>query len=179
MRREVTLFGSGVVRVRDGVQGGEAAGIFQLPAQDFIHFLNRLQGEDLSEIGGLPQGPEGAWISRCVLTLELPGRERRSFSYGHYDRLPLNLSRILRIVEEIEAKVPDIKINDRLPDDFLARIGDLLRRADGALFRVVGYTSDGKGIRLEGQDAPLALYLTPEQVRHDFVALVQRDEPRK
>lgn len=177
MQRELTLFGSGVVRLRDGVLGGEAAGTFDLSPQEFFDFLQRLRGEDLSEVQHLSQGPQGDWISRCVLTLELPGKAQQTFFYGPYDRLHLNLARVLRIVDEIEAKVPDIKISDRLPEDFVPRLGDVLRRQDGALFRVVGFTSDGKGVRLEGTATPLALYLTPEELVHQFVALVERDKP--
>jgi hypothetical protein len=179
MQRELTLFGSGVVRLRDGVIGGEAAGTFELTAQELFDFLQRLRGEDLSEVQHLSQGPTGDWISRCVLTLQLPGKAQQNYFYGPYDRLPLNLSRVLRIVDEIEAKVPDLKISDRLPADFVARIGDVLRRQDGALFRVAGFTSDGKGVRLEGMAIPLALYLTPEELLHQFVALVERDKPMR
>lgn len=174
-RREVTLFGSGTIRLREGFLGAEAGGLFDLSKEELTGFLNRLGEEDLAEVVSPDRGPEGSWISRCVLTLQLPGRPRRELSYGQFDSLSLNLSRVVRIVEELGGKVPDLKQAGRLPDDFRARRGDVVRRDDGQLFRVVGFTSDGKGIELEGQDIPLALYLTPEQLRHDFVALVQRD----
>jgi len=174
-RREVTLFGSGTIRLRDGMIGAEATGLFNLAPLDFTGFLNRLLAEDLKETGLLDRGLDGAWISRCELTLELPNQPKRVYTYGQYASLPLNFSRLVRIVDELAAKVPDLKLSERLPDDFKAKRGDLVRRLDGALFRVVGYTSDGKGVELEAQDFPLALYLSPEQLRHDFVALVERD----
>jgi hypothetical protein len=174
-RREVTLFGSGTIRLREGVVGAEAGGLYDLKPDELTGYLNRMMEEDLSRVTSPDRGLDGAWISRCLLSLQLPGRPRGDYFYSQLDSLPLNLSRVLRVVEELAARVPDLKQAARLPDDFLPKRGDILKRQDGELFRVMGFTTDGKGIELEGQDIPLALYLTPEQVRHDFVALVRRN----
>lgn len=174
-RREVTLFANGTIRLREGVLGAEAGGLFDLKLEELAGYVNRLAEVDLSEVASPDRGPEGDWVSRCALSLTLADRPRRDFFFGEFDSLPLNLSRVVNVVKELGTKVPDLKAAGHLPEDFLARTGDLLQRQDGQVFRVVGYTSDGKGIELEGQDIPLALYLTPEQLRHDFVSVVRRD----
>jgi hypothetical protein len=89
--------------------------------------------------------------------------------------LALNLSRVVHIAEELADKVPVVKDRDELPVDYDPRPGDVLRRVgDGALFRVVNFTSDGKGIELEGIDLPLDVYVPKDQVRKHFTALVSR-----
>jgi hypothetical protein len=61
-----------------------------------------------------------------------------------------------------------------LPDGYRPRRGDVLRRVDETLFEVVGFTSDGKGVELQGVDQPLTLYLAPEDLHTLFTALVDR-----
>jgi hypothetical protein len=174
-RREITLFANGTVRLRDGQIGNESMGLAELGPDELQGFLNRLAGEDLSESRSPERGVEGAWIERCDLRLQLPGQPLRSYHFGHYDPLALNLSRVIHIVQELGEKVPAVKDKDELPADYDPRPGDVLKRVgDGALFRIVAFTGDSKGVELEGVDWPLVLYVPRDQVRQQFAALVSR-----
>jgi len=175
-RREMTLFANGTIRLRDGPIGNESMGLAELGPDELQSFLNRLAGEDLSESRSPERGVEGAWIERCELRLKLPAKPLQTYRFGHYDPLPLNLSRVVHIAEELVEKVPVVKEKDELPADYDPRPGDVLKRlGDGALFRVVAFTADGKGVELQGVDLPLELYVPKDQVRSHFTALVSRD----
>jgi len=174
-RREVTLFGNGTIRLRDGQIGNEWMGLTELGPDELQGFLNRLAGEDLSESRNPERGVEGAWIARCELRLQLPGKPLQTYRFGHYDPLPLNLSRVVRIAEELAEKVPAVKDKEELPADYEPRPGDVLKRVgDGALFRIVAFTGDGKGVELQGVDLPLEVYIPRDQIRQSFTALASR-----
>ncbi|HVR95974.1 MAG TPA: hypothetical protein VMW27_05125 [Thermoanaerobaculia bacterium] len=171
-RREVTLFGNGTVRLRDGVRGEELMGLAELDPGELEAYLNRFKQEDLSEVGRLPEGVEGAWVEQCMLTLSLPGGTTQVFRFGRYDSLPLSLSRVLRIMEDLTAEVEDLKGTEQLPVGYKPKPMDILKRQDGQLFRVLGFTSDKRGLELEGIDQPLTLYVLVEELRREFVAVV-------
>lgn len=173
-RREVTLFGNGTIRLRDGAPGEEQMGLAELDPGELEAFLNRLRQEDLSEVGRLPDGVEGTWVERCTLVLHLPGAEAQVFRFRRYDSLPLSLSRVLRIVEDLAAEVQHLEGEERLPVDYKPKPMDILKRRDGQLFRVLGFTSDKRGVELEGIDQPLTIYVHAEEIRREFVAVVER-----
>jgi len=50
----------------------------------------------------------------------------------------------------------------------------LKRVGDGALFRIVAFTGDGKGVELRGVDLPLEVYVPRDQIRQSFTALASR-----
>src|SRR5262245_27771787 len=175
-RREMTLFANGTIRLRDGLIGSEWMGLAELGPDELQGFLNRLAGENLSEVRDPEKGVEGAWVERCELHLSLPEQALRTYHFGHYDPLPLNLSRVVRIAEELGEKVQVIKEKGERPAGYEPRPGDVLRRiGDGALFRIVSFTSDSKGIELQGVDLPLTIYVPAGQVSQQFTALVSRD----
>jgi hypothetical protein len=174
-RREVTLFANGTIRLKDGLIDREWMGLVELGPNELQGYVNRLGGEDLSEEQNPEKGVEGAWIERCELRLQLPGHSLQKYRFGHYDPLPLNLSRVVHIAEELAGKVEVVKETEELPAGYEARLGDVLRRiGDGALFRIVAFTSDGKGIELEGVDLPLDVYAPKDQIPKLFTALVSR-----
>jgi hypothetical protein len=173
-RREVTLFANGTVRRREGERGRELMALAELGPDELAAFLRRMEEEDLSEVGTLDRGVEGDWVERCDLALALPGRAFRSFRYGRYDTLPLPLARLLRVIEDVAAKVVEPGAAERLPEGYEPRAGDVLRRLDGQLFEVVAETSDHKGIELWGVDQPFTLYIPRDKLRSEFVALVSR-----
>lgn len=175
-RREVTLFANGTIRLREGWIGDEWMGLTELGPDELQAYLNRLGGEDLSESPNPEKGVEGAWIERCDLRLQLAGKPLKTYHFGHYDPLPLNLSRVVRIAEELVEKVPVTKDKDELPAGYDPRPGDVLKRVgDGALFRIVAFTADNKGVELQGVDLPLEVYVPRDQIRQAFTALVSRD----
>ncbi len=175
-RREVTLFANGTVRLREGWIGNEWMGLTELGPDELQGFLNRLEGEDLSQSRNPEKGVEGAWIERCELRLQLEGKPLQTYRFGHYDPLPLNLSRVVRIAQELVEKVPITKDKDDLPAGYDPRPGDVVKRVgDGALFRVIAFTADGKGVELQGVDLPLQVYVPRDQIRNNFTELVSRD----
>jgi hypothetical protein len=173
-RREVTLFANGTIRLRDGKPGEELMGLAELGPAEYEAFVERLKGENLSEMGRLPSGIEGEWIERCMLALDLPGQAPRLLHFGHYDTLPLPLSRILLISQDLASKVTTLEGMERLPDDYEPHLFDVLRRVDGNLYRVDSFTVDGKGVELRGIYQPLTLYVQRDQFRMEFKALVSR-----
>lgn len=176
-RRETTLFANGTVRLRKGQIGNEKMGLAELAPDKLEGFVNRLAAEDLSEAKSPDKGPEGAWVERCELRLQLPGKDLQTYRFGQYDPLPLNLSHVVRIAQELEKKVTIIKEADDLPADYEPRPGDVLRHTgDGNRYRVVSFTSDNKGVELEGIDQPIELYIPKDQIRKKFTALLSREE---
>lgn len=177
-RREVTLFANGTIRLRDGVIRHEWMGLAELGPDEMTAYLNRLAGEDLSQDRSPERGVEGNWIERCELKLQLPGQPSQSYRFGHYDPLPLNLSRVLRIVKELEEKVQTLREAEgkqELPVGYEPQPGDVLKRlGDNALFRIVAFTGDGKGLELEGVDLPLQMFIPKDQLRQSFTVLVSR-----
>lgn len=176
-RRETTLFANGTIRLRKGQIGNDKMGLAELAPDKLQGFINRLAGEDLSESKSPDKGPEGAWIEHCELRLQLPGKDLQTFQFGQYDPLPLNLSHVVRIAQELEKKVLIVTEADDLPAGYEPRRGDVLRHAgDGNRFRIIDFTSDEKGIELEGIDQPIELYIPKDQIRKKFTALLSREE---
>jgi len=173
-RREVTLFASGTVRLRLGPPGHERMGLAELGPDRLDGAIHRLEEEDLSQIGDLPQTLTGAWIPHCALKLAIPGRPIQELRFGREDALPLALSRVVAVTESVAAEVTLIEGDQRLPEGYEPARFDRLRRADGVLFEVQSLTDDGKGVELRAVDQPLAMYIAKDQLRQLFVEL----EPR-
>jgi len=174
-RHEITLFGNGTVRVRDGLIKHEWMGLAEMGPDELQGFVNRLSEEDLTQSASPEKGVEGNWVERCELRLQLPGKGLKTFRFGHYDPLGLTLSRVVRIALELGEKVQVVKDADALPADYVPEVGDVLKRVgDGARFRIVAFTSDKKGIEFQGIDVPLAMYIPKDQVRQQFTILVSK-----
>jgi len=169
--RELTLFANGTVRIRDGERGKELMGLQELNPDELRGMVNRLREEDLSE-DRTEKGVQGDWIERCELHLEIPGQPLQVFRFGRYDAMPLHLSRVLRVADDLAAKVGDLRGKEALPPGYQPTPGDVLKRVDGQLFRVRAFTGDKKGVELQGVDAPLTLFVLIDQMRQEFVALV-------
>jgi hypothetical protein len=176
-RREITLFGNGTIRLREGELGREWVGLAELGPDEMQAYLNRLGEEDLSKMDRLPRGVEGRWVEKCDFNLHLAGQPARSFQFGRYDTLPLALSRVLRVAEDMAAEVEDLKGDEQLPVDYEPQRGDILKRFDGELFKVYGFTTDKRGLEMQGVKQPIILYVLREELRKEFVAVVER--PRK
>ena len=149
-------------------------GLAELNPDELQAFMNRLAAENLKEVGALPLGMEGTWVERCEMRIDLPDRKAQLFRFSHYDSLPLPLAHVLALMDELAAKVSDVKASEQLPHAYEPHLGDIVKRSDGMRFRIVGYTSDRKGVELSGVDQPIELYLRPEEVKQGFVALVER-----
>ena len=174
-RRETTLFANGTIRVRDGAIGNEQMGLSELGPDDLQAYVNRLSALDLSRDRSPEKGMQGAWVERCELRLQLPGQELQTWRFGQFDPLQLNLHQVVNIAKELGDKVEIVKEKNELPVDYRPQPGDVLKRAgDGALFRIVTFTLDKKGIELRGVDLPLEMYVVTDQLRQSFVELVSR-----
>jgi hypothetical protein len=51
------------------------------------------------------------------------------------------------------------------------KLGDVLKRIDGELYRVRGFTADKKAIELQGVTTPLTVFIARDALRREFVAL--------
>lgn len=173
--REVTLFQNGTVRLIDGPPGQEWMGLSELSPEELDGAMNRLAAEDLSETRRhMPSSVSGPYIERCELHLLLPGQKPQVFRFTHYDALPLNLSRVLQVAKDMEAKVEDLRGKEELPPDYVARRHDVLKRRDGQRFRIIRFTPDNKAVELQGLDEPLYIFVLREEMHKEFVALLSR-----
>ena len=174
--REITLFRNGTVRLFDGPPGEELMGLAELSPEELTGALNRLQGEDLSEARNLHKGIDGPFIEQCELHLLLPDRKPEVYHFGRYDALPLNLSRVLRIAEDLAAEVDDLKGVEELPVNYVPRQYDILKRRDNQRYKIIRFTADNNGVELQGIDQPIFLIVLREEMRKEFVALLSREK---
>ena len=172
--RQVTLFANGTVRLREGLGKEPRMRLGELGPVELEGYLRRLAAEDLSEVHDRQESAEGEWVERCTLRLALDGGSPRQLAFSRFDSLPLAVAALVRVADELAAQT---RVTSELPPGYRARVGDVLRRADGVLFEVAGFTSDGLGLELQGVDQPLVLYLRPEDVPAQFEALVSRRLP--
>jgi len=173
-RQEVTLFGSGTMRLRLRSEDNDQMRLAELDPEQVQAYIRRLEGEDLSEV---PEGREeilGAMVERCAIYLELPDREMQRFFYGHFDSLPLGLSRLNAIIDDMYQEAVDLAPEGGLPRNYFPEPGDILERTDGHRFEVVALTSDRRGVELSGLDDPLTIFVALDSLRQQFVALVER-----
>jgi hypothetical protein len=175
-RREVTLFGNGTVRLRDGLLGKEAMGLAELGPDELADLLRRLAAESVSADDRPPRGVSGEWVERCDLVLELPASKVQVIHFGRYDTLPLGLSHVVQIAQALGDRVKELEGADRLPVGYVARTGDVLKRANGNLYRVVRYTDDKKAVELEGIDQPFELFVPIAEMPNEFKVLVSREK---
>ncbi len=176
-RREVTLFERGTVRLVEGAPGKELSALRELGPDELDAFVRRLAQVDLSEVRRLSKGVEGEWVERCKLELALPGKPPRDFDFGRYDTLPLALAQLLRIADDLTTGLT-VRVAAELPAGYRPQRGDLLRRADGFVYRVAGFTMDNKAVELTGLDQPLTLYVLREELRREFVEYLGRGSGR-
>lgn len=173
-RQEVTLFGNGTLRLKTRFEEKDDMHLAEMPPEDVEAFLRRLEAEDLSEV---PEGREeilGPLVERCGLFLDLPGREQQRFFFGRYDSLPLGLSRLNSIVDDMFEQARALAPEGGLPRYYIPEPGDILLRVDGQQFRVVALTSDKRGVELSGVDQPLTIFVALEGLRELFISLVER-----
>lgn len=173
-RQEVTLFGSGTLRLRERSEDSDEMRLAELDPDEVQAYVRRLEAEDLSEV---PQGRDevlGAFVERCAIYLELPERPPQRYFFGRFDSLPLGLSRLNAIINDMYEEANDLAPEGGLPRYYIPEPGDVLERTDGRRFQVVALTSDRKGVELSGLDDPLTIFVAIEALREQFVGLVDR-----
>jgi hypothetical protein len=175
-RADVTLFANGTIRLREGDAPERDMRLGELPLEVLQTYVNRLEEIDLSETDAGPPDAELKWIGHCKIELGIGDGEPQVFQFGSIDSLPLALSRVITIVEELVVEVEERIPKGHLPRDYEPRSGDILVRADGARFKVIGYTTDKNGIELQGVDQPLTIYVQVEDMDEWFTELLSRQD---
>jgi hypothetical protein len=173
-RQEVTLFGNGTLRLKLRYEDKDEMHLAEMPPEDVEAFIRRLEAEDLSEVPENRDEVLGTFVERCGLFLDLPGRQRQQFFFARFDSLPLGLSRLNAIVEDLLSQAEALAPEGGLPPHYLPEPGDTLLRTDGQKFRVVALTSDKRGVELAGVDQPLTIFVALEDLRDQFNALLER-----
>jgi hypothetical protein len=171
---DLTLFANGTVRLRGRVAEREEMLLAELEPSELDGFVNRLLDVDLYEAQSLRSGITGEWISQCGLRLALPDREAEFYRYGRFDVLPHSLETIRQVLGELETLARVRAVHGELPKGYEPRLGDFVRRGDGELFEVVGFTSDGRGVELSGINQPITLYIARADFRSVFVSKEDR-----
>lgn len=173
---DVTLFANGTIRLREGEKPEETMRLAELPLDVLRDYVNRLEEIDLSETdAGLPD-TELRWIGRCEIEVGSGEGEPKVFQYGRLESTSLALSRVNGIVNELIVEAEERTPKGHLPRDYTPRAGDVLVRMDGSRFKVIAYTSDKKGIELQGIDQPLTIYVHVDDMDEWFIELVSRQE---
>jgi hypothetical protein len=171
---QLTLFANGTVRLRERVGEREDMLLAELERKEIDGFVARLLDVDLSEAASLRSGITGEWISQCGLALALPDQPAVFFRYGRFDVLPHALETVRAVLTEVEALARTRAVHGSLPKDYQPKPGDFVRRGDGELFEVVGFTADGKGVELNGINQPVTIYVALADFRSLFVAQENR-----
>ncbi|MEM7048080.1 MAG: hypothetical protein AAF604_00385 [Acidobacteriota bacterium] len=173
-RRDLTLFANGTVRLKAGPPGEERMGLGELDPEDLEDYRRKLSAIDLTatDVGG--KGPEGDQVELCRVALGLPEEPPFVATYRRFDSPSLALQRVVTILETLLDRVGPPRGEDRLPAGYEPRIGDVLRRVDGARFEVVSFTADGRGVELRGRDLPLIIYVEPAEMARLFEHLEER-----
>lgn len=172
---ELTLFGNGTVRLRESFESRRDMLLAELDPEEMEDFLVRLRAVDLDEVESVRDGVEGDWIDQCSIRLELQGRGEKFYRYTRYDTLPLGLKQLQGVLVDLEQLARTRAVHGGLPDDYEPTTGDFVRRRDGAVFEVIGFTSDNRGVELAGLDQPVTIYVSIDDFRQVFVTLEDGD----
>jgi len=170
--RDLVLFGNGTVRLREGPAGETRMTLGELGSPELEAYRRRRADVDFGAVEVMAVGPEGDWIEHCRLRLELDPEEPRELGYGRFDSGSLELEKLRRILSDLVEVARDDGRSAEIPARYEPRRGDLLERADGAVFEVLGFTSDGRGVELVSDDPPITMFVDRDQIRVEFRRLV-------
>ena len=174
VRSEMTLFGNGTLRLREGDVGAEEMRLSEIGPDIFEGYLRRLQQESLGNNLVPPKQVEGMWTEQCSLTVDVPEGPVGTTAFGALDSMSLPLSRVVSIARELLAlaRVEDYVAG--IPPGYVPERGDVLLHQNGSRYRVHGFTSDGLGLELQGIEQPLAIYVAIEALHEQFLAVEER-----
>ena len=169
---DVTLFGNGTLRLREGLHDRRNMLLLELDPVELEELLARLGELDLRDVDAFGGTLEGDWVGQCILKLELADRSPVEAAFHRLDTLSLRLQTAVNLGEELASRVRERAQFDRLPRGYQPRIGDFLRRPDGDIFEVMGFTSDDRGVEMAGLDQPIIIYVPVEELAALFLELV-------
>ena len=168
---DLTLFANGTVRLRGRVAEEETMLLAELERSEIDGFVARLRDIDLSEAESLRSGITGEWIAQCGLSLALQDEPRYFFRYGRFDILPHALEQVRVVLGELEELARTRARHGSLPEGYVPRPGDFVRRTDREIFEVMRFTADGGGVELRGIHQPVTIYVALADFRAVFIAL--------
>ncbi|RMH21244.1 MAG: hypothetical protein D6696_06255 [Acidobacteria bacterium] len=176
-RRDVTLFGNGTIRLRQGLKAEERMDLAELGPEELAGYLQELARRDptrtLGDVTIDLQGPTGLFVEQCELRLQLPGQPPEGYRFSRYDAGSLELRRLIRIAERLAARAEPDEAR-RLPAGYWPRIGDVLENVYGHRYRVLWVTEDGLGVELDGIDQPIRMLISIAALPQVFVAVERR-----
>ena len=178
-RRDITLFGNGTVRLREGPYDAQRMFLAELEPEALWSQLRVLEGlrkeaEESRHDFVPPQPLEGSLVERCTLRLELPGEEPVQASADPLETPPLWVSRAIHAAERLAEQVRPLDSPERLPKSYHPKPGDVLRNVEGKIYQVISLTSDGRGVELEARDEPMRIFVALSELRAVFVAIEER-----
>ncbi|MEM8964422.1 MAG: CDP-alcohol phosphatidyltransferase family protein [Acidobacteriota bacterium] len=171
-QRDITLFANGTVRLREGLHGERRMGLAELDPEELATVVTRLGESDAT--GTLDSVPSRSafdepWISQCQLRVELADTEPKAWYFSQVDSLSLEVGRLIRIAEELAARTRTAEEPSGLPFRYEPEAGDILVGIDASRWRVVGLTSDGLAVELDGIGTPMRIYVLKHELRKVFV----------
>lgn len=174
VRSDMTLFGSGTLRLREGDVGAEEMLLSELGPDILEGYVRRLQQESLGNNLVPPKQVEGLWTEQCTLTVDVPDGPVGTTAFGGMDSMSLPLSRMVSIARELLALARVETHVAGIPLGYVPERGDVLLHRNGSHYRVHGFTSDGLGLELQGIEQPLAIYVAIETLHDQFLAVEGR-----
>ncbi|MDH3405077.1 MAG: hypothetical protein OES32_12065 [Acidobacteriota bacterium] len=171
VRSDLTLFGNGTLRLREGEAGAEELHLAELGRDVFDAYVRRLRAEALDDGLAPPPSVDGPWTQSCVLTLDVPAGPAGSVGFSGFDSLSLPLARVVAIARELTVVARTSARVAGLDPAYEPVAGDVLLHRDGSRYRVHGLTADGRGVELTGIEQPLTLYVPLEALTELFLGL--------
>lgn len=178
-RREVTLFGNGTIRVREGYAATPEMWLGELDEETTRALILRLLEPDLAEVPPTTRTVVGEWVESCRYELRLSGDEPQVYEFQRLDALSLPLQKSLSVAITSLGMVDRTRPSNtrgRLPRDFVPARGDILVAIDGRRFRVSGFTTDKTGVELVGVEQPIVLFAPVADLHGMFLS---REDPQR
>ncbi len=179
--RDVTLFANGTVRLREGLWEHRELYLDELLPEELASALRRLddihRGADRRSTSLPTAVVTGRWVESCEIRLALPEAEEWSYRFSNYEVRPLELASLIQVAEDLAENTQPLTVRDRMPAGYRPRSGDVLRTAEGERFRVMGLTTDGRGVELQGLDSPLLIFVALDALGEAFAALEPPGRP--
>lgn len=160
-RREVTLFGNGTIRVREGYASAPEMWLGELDTESTRALIARLMEPDLAEVPETSRTVVGEWVETCRYEVQLTDDEPQVFEFERLDALPLPLQKSLSVAITALGMIDRTRPSNtrgKLARDFVPERGDILVAIDGRKFRVSGFTTDRTGVELVGVEQPVVLF---------------------
>lgn len=175
---DLTLFGNGTVRLREGPPEDTEMRLIELSPEELNGYVARLSRRDPTDafVRGEDDrgaGFEGDWVRQCSLVVSLPGREAATFRFSMFDVQSLELARLITISEQLSARARQ-PYPRGLPTGYLPQFDDILEDHEGDRWRVMRLSEDEMTVELDGIERPERLFVAVSGLAEMFVAVDTR-----